>query len=89
MPLGTLSPSTRHAVPAAWLKHREETQEIGPRSLEVGNFGSQIPQQGLEKGHALDKHIHLTLQEMLQGKKKKEMLQEGQIGAILFYLFIF
>ena len=44
----------------------EETQEIGSGSLGVGKLGSWISQQGLKKGHALDGHTHLTLQEMLQ-----------------------
>ena len=60
-------------VPAAWVKHREETLAVSSGPLGAGNLGSQILQQGLEKGRALGGHIHLYL----QGEK----LQEGQSGA--------
>lgn len=56
-----------------WVSHRDKTLEMGSGPLGAGNFGSQIPQQGLEKGCALVGHIHLDWQ--------GEMLQEGQSGA--------
>lgn len=37
-------------VPAAWIKHREETLEVSSGPLGAGNLGSWILQLDLEKG---------------------------------------
>lgn len=37
-------------VPAAWIKHREETLEVSSGPLGAGNLGSWILQLDLQKG---------------------------------------
>lgn len=59
-------------LPAVWVKHREEPRS-GSEPLGTENMESLIPQQDLEKRHALGEHIYLGLE--------GEMLQEGRSGA--------